>query len=119
MLSGNKYPQNIRALRMVAEIILRSVISTSTNYGDLMAILEDRSRVSRTTRLWVDNLIKQVFIMMAFVRAKREEDWPLHLWAAIQMIPYFFSSGYFNYSRYVNQIHVQLHVKRLLPTENL
>lgn len=39
-----------------------------------MQVLEDRSEQSRTTRLWVDNLIKPVMIMMLFIRAEREAN---------------------------------------------
>ena len=45
MLSGNNFPQNIRT-------------------HDLMQILDKRAIQSRITRLWVDNIIKPVFIMM-------------------------------------------------------
>ena len=46
-----------------------------------MSILNDKANQSRTAKLWTDNLIKPVFLMMIFVRAEREADWPLHLWA--------------------------------------
>ena len=38
--------------------------------------------------------------MMAFIRAEREGDWPLHLFAVHKMLPYFFASGHVNYARY-------------------
>ena len=57
-----------------------------------------RASRSRTSKLWVDNLIKPVLIMMQFVRAERDGDWPLHLSAVSAMIPYFFASSHFNYS---------------------
>ena len=38
--------------------------------------------------------------MMLYVRAEREGDWPLHLAAVQQMLPYFFASGHVNYARY-------------------
>ena len=102
MLTGKKYPQNVRALRMVVEELLRNVISLEhiQNFSQLMDELEERAAQSRTTRLWLDNLIKPIFIIMLFTRAEREGDWPLHLLATQQMIPYFFSSGHFNYARY-------------------
>ena len=132
-LSGKKYSQNIRALRMVIEELLRYIIPDTENYAELMAILEERyvvlqfytllfiiclfnykykteyfvldmafrSSQSRTTKTWVTNLIKPVLIMMQFVRAEREGDWPLHLLAAVAaMIPYLCASGHFNYARY-------------------
>ena len=102
MLSGKNFPHNKRALRLLTDEFLRGVIidmNDSESYSDLMQILDERAIQSRTTRLWVDNIIKPVFIMMMFVRSEREADWPLHLWAVQKMIPYFFASGHFNYAR--------------------
>ena len=45
-----------------------------------MTVLEDKAKTSRTEKLWVENLIIPVMIMMMFVRAESEADWPLHLW---------------------------------------
>ena len=38
--------------------------------------------------------------MMVFIRAEQELDWPRHLWAVSQMVPYFFASVYVNYAMY-------------------
>ena len=38
--------------------------------------------------------------MVIFVRAEREADWLLHLWAVKQMMPYFFAAAHFNYAKY-------------------
>jgi len=38
--------------------------------------------------------------MMVFIRAEREGEWPLHLWAVQEMLPYFFAAGLHNYARY-------------------
>ena len=62
-----------------------------------MKPLEDKP--SCTQKFWIDNLIKPVFIIMLFIRAEREGDWPLHLLATEMMLPYFFASGHFNYAR--------------------
>ena len=100
MLTGKKFPQNMRALRMVVEELLSSIIVTSEDYEQLMSILNDKANKSRTAKLWTDNLIKPVFLMMIFVRAEREADWPLHLWAVEEMLPYFFASSHCNYARF-------------------
>lgn len=55
---------------------------------------------SKTSKLWVDCLIKAVFIMMLYVRAEREGDWALHLVTVKAMLPYFLASGHVNYARY-------------------
>ena len=102
LLSGKKFPQNVRALRIVTEEILRPVLDDQGLHttNDLLKYLDLKSQQSSTTKLWVDCLIKPVLIMMKFVRAEREGDWPLHLCAVEDMLPYFFASGHVNYARY-------------------
>ena len=99
MLSGKKFPQNYRALRILAEELLCKLTCNLISYDDLMQVLEDRALQSRTSKLWVDSFLKPVFIMMLFVRAEREGDWPLHIWCVTQMLPYFFAAGHINYAR--------------------
>ena len=55
--------------------------------------------------MWIDNLVKPVFIMMVFVHAEREADWSLHLWSVAQMLPYFFAAAHFNYVGNPSEIH--------------
>ena len=100
MLIGNKFPQNVRALRLVAEEIIRLTVAHSTTSDELMNNLAQIAAESSTAQLWIENLVKPVFIMMAFVRAEREGDWPLHLWAVKEMLPYFFAAGHHHYARY-------------------
>ena len=64
-----------------------------------MNTLESNEAKSSTTKLWVENPMKPVFIMMMFVRAERESDWPLHLWTVTEMLPCFFAAGHQNYAR--------------------
>lgn len=61
-----------------------------------MPELERRSTQYRTTKPWVENLVKPVSIMMTFIRAEREAEWWLHLWAFEEMLPYFFAPGHIN-----------------------
>lgn len=74
MLSGKKFPQNVRALRMVAEELLCGILESDGKHigqhSQLMNILEDKAAKSRTAKVWLDNLIKLVFIIMLFVRAE-------------------------------------------------
>lgn len=65
-----------------------------------MSTLEKEATKSRTAKVWVDNLIKPVLIMMIYIRAEREAEWVLHLWAVQQMMPYFFATGHVNYGKY-------------------
>ena len=90
MLAGKRFPQNFRALRIVVEELLRGILQETDNPDDLMAMLQKRSDESKTTKLWVDNLLKPVLLMMLFCRAEKEADWALHLYAVEHMIPYFF-----------------------------
>ena len=102
MLTGKKFPMNMRAMRMVAEELLRDVVGKSQlkGYHDFMNVLENLGSKSRTAKMWVDVFIKPVLIMMVYVRAEREGDWPLHLQAVKLMMPYFFASKHINYARY-------------------
>ena len=69
MLSGKKFPQNVRALRLVTEVLLRDIIADTESHAHLTSVLDELSTESRTAKLWVENLIKPVFIMLLFVRA--------------------------------------------------
>ena len=100
MLLGKNCPNNVRALRLVVEELLRNVLPSVSSYEDLFHELEQRYEKSKTCKLWVENLIKPVFLMMFFVRAEREAEWPLHLFAVKEMIPYFFAAGHHHYARY-------------------
>ena len=102
MLSGKKFPQNIRALRMVMEELLREIVNRADikTIEDMLSYLDKVASKSKTSKLWVDCFVKAVFIIMLYVRAEQEGDWPLHLYAVQQMLPYFFASGHVNYARF-------------------
>ena len=98
MLTGKKFPQNMRALQLVAEECIRDVVTNRYEESNsVIEILEQRAKVSRTSKLWFDCLGKPVLII---VHAEREGDWPLHLYAASEMIPYFAAAAHWNYFRY-------------------
>ena len=69
------------ALRQVVEELLCDYINNEdvNNYNDMILYLQNISETSKTAKLWVDNLVRPVFLMMQFVRAEREGDWALHL----------------------------------------
>ena len=102
MLSGKKYPHNVRALRLLTEELLRPVFQeyTLTCMADLQQILEDMASRSRTSKLWIDCVIKPVLLMQRYIRAERQSDWALHLSAVHEMLPYFYAAGHINYARY-------------------
>ena len=71
-----------------------------TSMGDLEDVLDELSAQSRTTKMWVNNVIKPTFLVMRFCRASHEGDWPLHITTAEAMVAYMFAANKYNYSRY-------------------
>lgn len=67
---------------------------------DLVQHLDELAARSCTTKVWVDCLIKPVFIIMSYTTAERESNWVLHLSMVEAMIPLFFAAGHVIYSRY-------------------
>jgi hypothetical protein len=116
LLTGKKFPQNVRALRIVTEELLKPILDNQGLHStkELKKYLASKSNKSNTTKLWVDCLIKPVLIMLEFVRAEREGDWPLHLHAVEEMLPYFFASSHVNYARY--GLYYLRSMQRLHPT---
>ena len=100
MLSGKKYPKNVRAIIMLVEEILQCILEGVDSFSRLIIVLDARASHSRTTKLWSDNLVKTVIIMMIFSRAGHEDDWALHLYAEEAMLLYFCAAGCHNYARY-------------------
>ena len=59
-----------------------------------MKELEIKAERNRTAKHCVENLIKSVFLMMIFVRAEKEADWPLHLLATAGIMWKLIFSGF-------------------------
>ena len=97
ILTGKNFPQNTSN---GSRGVLQPIISRAESHEDLVSILEKDATKSRTAKVWVENIIIHVLIMMIYVRAEREAEWSLHIWAMLQMIPYFFAAGHVNYARY-------------------
>ena len=74
MLSGKNFPQNVRALHLVTGELLQGLLTDMDTSEELMSALETRAAQSKTNKMWIDNLIKPVMIMMMFIRAEREGD---------------------------------------------
>ena len=100
MLTGKNFPQNTRALRIVVEQGLHKILCEVNTFDELMQELKARASKCRTAKHWVENLILPVLLMLIFIRAEREGEWALHLWAVNEMIPYFFAAGHIHYARY-------------------
>ena len=75
ILAGKNFPQNTRALRMVAEELFQPIISRAESHEDLVSISEKEATKSRTAKVWVENIVIHVLIMMIYVRAEREAEW--------------------------------------------
>ena len=82
MLAGKTFPNSIRALRMITKELISLLFSNKdiSDFVSLMIYLEKIASKSRTSKHRIDCLIKPVFIMLMFIRAEREGNWPLHLW---------------------------------------
>ena len=103
MLTGKKFPQNIRALKMLTEELLRGIFQDNPSIQSMNALqthLDILCSRSRTAKLWINNIVRPTFIIMKFVRAERENAFLLHLKAVEDAIPYCFSAGHVNYARY-------------------
>ena len=77
MLGGKKYPQNLCALILLTEELLRPVITAMPNLSsmnELQTHLNVLSGQSRTAKFWIDVVIRPTFLCMKFVRAEREGE---------------------------------------------
>ena len=78
MLQGKKYRMNLRALRFVVMELLQDILNESDSHQDLLSRLDDLSSKSLLAKHWIQNLINPIFIVMLYLRAEREVDFPLH-----------------------------------------
>lgn len=58
----------------MTEEVLRSDLAQAKNQDELMNSLESNAAKSSTTKLWVEKLVKPVFIVMVFIQAECEGD---------------------------------------------
>ena len=89
-----EFSPNTRALRIVVEQVLHQILYEVNTFDELMQELKARASKSRTATHWVENLILSVLLMLIFIRAEREGEWALHLWAVNEIIQYFFAAGH-------------------------
>ena len=63
MMTGKNFPQNVRALRLVAEELLRPILSSNevNHFDELEQLLNEIGSRSKTSRLWIDSNIRAVF----------------------------------------------------------
>ena len=70
MLTGKKYPMNLRALQIFVEQLLRNKVASFNQYSELEMFLETVSGNSLTTKHWVEDLIKPLFFSLSGLRGK-------------------------------------------------
>ena len=66
MLSGKTCPLNIRALKMLTGELLRELLKQDEVQliDTLQSHLDDLSGFSRTSKLWIDTIIRSTLLMM-------------------------------------------------------
>ena len=64
MFIRRKFPMNVRALRLVVLELLRGLVDEIVDSDDLIFFLDSLTIKSYLAKLWVNNLIKPVLIMM-------------------------------------------------------
>ena len=95
MPSGKKFSQTVRGLRLLMEELLRPLFGNHEfrQMNDLLQQLEIISLKSKMSQLWIDCLIKPVFVILKYIHQEREADWALHLNTVKEMMPIFFAAG--------------------------
>ena len=66
MLTGKQNPQNVRAMCLVAEKLLRNIVQ-NCEFGskeDMVKLLCHIASESKTAKLWVEVFLTPVFIMI-------------------------------------------------------
>ena len=100
MLSGKKFPMNLRALRMLVKELLQNDFQELLDYDELSRFIDDVSKRIAAAKHWIDNLIKPIFICLLFVRAERGGQSLIHLTSVKEMLPYFYVADHHDYARY-------------------
>ena len=58
------------------EQVLHEILCEVNTVDELMQELKARASRNKTAKHWVENLILPVFLMLMFIRAEREGEWP-------------------------------------------
>ena len=81
MLIGKNFPINVRALNLVVIQIFRESIDDMKDYNKFDPFLERIFKESVLAEHWVKNLVQPVLLMLLYIRAEKEEEFSLHLYA--------------------------------------
>ena len=68
--------------------------------NELEEMLEILSEKSKTSKMWVNLVIKSNFLIMLFIRADHGGDFALHRYTAKKMLDVIYSAHKHIYSRY-------------------
>jgi len=66
---------------------IRNTLENFNEYSGLKGFLNDLYSQSRTVKFWEDCLIRLVLLLLMFVCAENEAEWPLHPEAIERMLP--------------------------------
>ena len=98
MLTGKKFPMNVRALRSAMLELVRNHVEEMESFDDFNIFLESCSSKNVVSKQWVVNFIGPVMLMLIYICPEREGDFiKRHLNACHKMMPYFFADGHRNY----------------------
>ena len=86
ILTGGKFPMNVRALIFVVVKLLRAFVDDMVCREDLDQFLKEVVSKSMLDEHWVNNLIKPVFLIMLYIRAVQVGEFGWHLHACKQMM---------------------------------
>ena len=92
MLTGKKFPMNIRALRLAQCLSYFEIVGEIKSFQYLAHFLDACSSKSMPSKHWVDNLVRPAMLIMMYVRPEGEGDSSLHLHACYEM-SYFLAAG--------------------------
>ena len=81
-------------LSFPSEKVSMPFINESTTEHEFNQTLQSLKNDSKLAEHWITNLIIPVFLIMLYIRAEREGDFSLHLYACHQMVPYFFAASH-------------------------
>ena len=87
MLNEKTFPKNVLSLRMAIEYFQPYLKDMDEAY-ELDDFL-NKIKESKTSKVWIDCLMRPVFLMMMCVRAECEGNLALHFYEVSKMLPYF------------------------------
>ena len=84
------------------EWVLRQLLKDEkiTSHSQLMNVLEQKCKSSRTTKLYIDVLIKPLYLCLLFTTEERKGIWLIHLEPVKNMIPLLIAAGDIYYGRW-------------------